>query len=79
MKPFNWEIGEVPEGWSRDGGRPLLYNASFDAGPWAAMGPPAVIVTGYDMADNLCTYQFHYEQRHKVRAWLDWFMTEFDE
>ena len=79
MKPFNWEIGEVPEGWDRSGGAPRGINFDFAKGPWAAMLPPAAPYPGGVVDCNLCAYQFHYDQRVKVKIWLDWFMKEFDE
>jgi len=79
MKSFDWNIGEVPEGWSREHGAPRVINGDFAGGAMAAvMSPPTPPCAG-GVADNLCGYQFHYDQRHKVKAWLDWFIKEYDE
>ena len=77
---FNFEIGTVPPGWSRDCGAPRIINGDFKHGPMAAISPGMAIPLSCDFApDTLCAYTFHYDQRHKVKAWIDWFMTEYDE
>jgi len=79
MKSFDWNIGEVPEGWSREHGAPRVINGDFSRGAMAAVMPPITFCPNGALPGTLCTYQFHYSQRHKVKAWLDWFMKEFDE
>jgi len=79
MKAFDWEIGKVPEGWSCEHGAPRVINGDFSRGPMAAVMPPFTFCPNGAVSDTLCVYQFHYDQRHKVKAWLDWFMKEFDE
>ena len=79
LKAFDWEIGTVPEGWVRAYGAPSVINGDFRDGPMAAMMPPLYPPCAGGLYDNLCGYQFHYGQRHKVKAWLDWFMKEYDE
>lgn len=80
MKPFDWDIGQVPAGWIRKYGVPHVINGDFGGGPMAAMFPPPLPpVPGGIVSDRVCGYQFHYDQRHKVKAWLDWFIKEYDE
>ena len=78
MKPFNWEIGKVPEGWEK-ANIVRVFNGDFRHGPCAAVEPVFYeFPIGVD-PNVLRTYRFYYEQRHKVRAWVDWFMKEYDE
>ena len=76
---FDWEIGEVPPGWLRGHGAPQVINGDFSRGSMAAVIPPPRLTYGGECSDNLCAHHFQYNQRHKVRAWLDWFMKEYDE
>jgi hypothetical protein len=76
---FDWEIGQIPKGWVRDYGAPRVVNGDFRAGVMAAVCPPPHPPRSGGAPADLCMYQFHYDQRVKVRIWLDWFVKECDE
>lgn len=70
---FKWEIGTVPPAWELGVGAPRVINGDFKYGPMAAVQPP-LLPFGVDVPSTICMYQFHYDQRHKVQAWLRWFL-----
>jgi hypothetical protein len=75
MSDFNWEIGTVPKGWKREYGV-RVQNGDFKHGPMAAISPGLIPPCEPIEFDTLCIVQFHYDQRFKVKAWLNWFSKE---
>lgn len=78
MSEFNFNIGEVPEHWQRKYGARVI-NGDFKYGPMAQLEE------GFRFDDfsgampaTFCAYRFHYEQRRKVKAWIDWYMKEYE-
>jgi hypothetical protein len=77
MTEFNWEIGTVPSGWKPEYGV-QLRNGDFARGQWASI-TPGLIPPGEPVDfDTLVYVRFHYDQRVKVKAWLNWFTNEQD-
>ena len=76
---FTFEIGQVPKGWSREYGVRII-NGHFDAGPRAGLRDGrARPFDSYAELDDVAYVVFVREEREKVKAWIDWYMTEYDE
>jgi hypothetical protein len=78
MNAFDFEIGQVPEGWQA-ADRVHVTNGDFAHGPRASVEP---MFDDYSAAfmnfGRICWYVFFEDEAPKVRAWVDWFMKEYE-
>jgi len=79
MKAFNWDIGDVPDDW-KDAVSVRVMNGDFRGGIRAAVEPIFDISpwTSFD-AQHINYRMFYEHEAEKVKAWIDWFMKEYDE
>jgi hypothetical protein len=78
MNAFNFEIGRVPEGWEVADWVHVI-NGDFAHGPRASIQP---MFDDYGWSNRnfgrICAYMFFEDEAPKVRAWVDWFMKEYE-